>query len=542
MDKLKKTLIPLLLFLASCAQVIAPDGGGADRTPPRPVAYLPDSAATNFTGKKIVIRFDEYIQLQNVIDQVVISPPMNNAPEISVRKKDVVVEFFDTLRPNTTYTINFGSAIRDITENNKLENFTYVFSTGPAIDTLRVAGQVRNAFTLGAEKNVLVMLYADLQDSAPLKNKPYYFSKTREDGSFRMTNLRAGKYRVFGLVDANFNYLYDNEEEKIAFGDSIITLTENIDTLALRLFLPETKKVSIKKVTQPYPNRIVFELNKPDAKTDIQFSTTIPDDVKMRVEKSRSGDSISVFLNKVFTDTLRVKLVREKEILDSTEVQLFNASDKRFKARAGLLEMRKLQITTNGNGAKPFDLGDTLQLYTNNPIATFDANRIRLIHRTDTLAIKTSIDPTTLRRVFIPFNLEEDSAYTLYILPGAMTDWFGQKNDTLKKKFVVQRAGFYGNLTVKTQGLKTGNPAIIQLIGENGKVVATRKISADEKLVFNRLAPGQYSLRLINDANGDGDWDSGNYLAGLQPERVRFYNAAIKVRSGWDLDVEWKGL
>ncbi|MGL4596827.1 MAG: Ig-like domain-containing domain [Bacteroidia bacterium] len=542
MGKLKNALVPFLLFLASCAQVIAPDGGGADRTPPRPIAYLPDSAATNFTGKKIVIRFDEYIQLQGVVDQVVISPPMNNTPEITVRKKDVVVEFFDTLRPNTTYTINFGSAIRDITENNKLENFTYVFSTGPTIDTLRMGGQVRNAYTLGAEKNVLVMLYADLQDSAPLKNKPYYFSKTREDGSFRMTNLRAGKYRIFGLVDANFNYLYDNEEEKIAFADSVITLNGNIDTLSLRLFLPETKNVTIKKVTQPYPNRIVFELNKPDLEAEIQFSNTVPDDVKVRVEKSRGGDSISFFLNKVFTDTLRVKLIRNKEILDSTEVQLFNVSDKRFKARAGLLEMRKLQVTTNGNGAKPFDLGDTLQLYTNNPIVNFDATKVRLIRRNDTLPIQTSIDPTTLRRVFIPFNLEEDSAYTLYILPGAMIDWFGQKNDTLKKKFVVQRAGFYGNVTVKTQGLKTGKPVIIQLLGENGKVVATRKINADEKLIFNRLAPGMYSLRLIDDNNNDGDWDSGNYLAGLQPERVRFYMSPIKVRSGWDLDVEWKGL
>ncbi|GAB4132287.1 MAG: hypothetical protein Fur0041_03440 [Bacteroidia bacterium] len=166
----------------SCAQVIAPSGGPKDTQPPHAVKYSPDSAAVNFTGKKIVIRFDEYIQLNDLNNQLVVSPALSNMPEVEVRKKELIITLKDTLKPNTTFSMSFGNAIHDITENNAADNFRYVFSTGPVVDSLHIGGIVRNALTQEPEKNVLVMLYENLKDSAPIQQKPYYFTKTNNSG------------------------------------------------------------------------------------------------------------------------------------------------------------------------------------------------------------------------------------------------------------------------------------------------------------------------------------------------------------------------
>src|ERR1041385_8014106 len=184
-------LFVLVLLISSCAQVLTPNGGAKDAAPPVVLKYYPDSAATNFAGKKIIIRFNEYVQLSDLNNQLIISPPMNTQPEVAIRKKDIVIELKDSLLPNTTYTISFGKAIKDITENNILDNFRYVFSTGPVIDSLKISGKISNAVTLAGEKDIYVMLYKESGDSVPLKKKPYYFTKSRADGSYEFTNLRA---------------------------------------------------------------------------------------------------------------------------------------------------------------------------------------------------------------------------------------------------------------------------------------------------------------------------------------------------------------
>ncbi|MFI5164899.1 MAG: Ig-like domain-containing domain, partial [Bacteroidia bacterium] len=196
-------LFTFYFLLEHCAQIVIPGGGPRDATPPRVVKYMPDSAATNFNTKTIAITFDEYIQLSDLQRELTISPPMNIQPDVKYKGKTLLIELKDSLQKNTTYCLNFGSAIRDFTESNPKTNFQYIFSTGSFIDTLKLSGTVKNAFDLKSEKGILVMLYDTYNDSVPYKKLPSYFAKTGDDGSYTIRNIRPGNYKAFALKDAN---------------------------------------------------------------------------------------------------------------------------------------------------------------------------------------------------------------------------------------------------------------------------------------------------------------------------------------------------
>jgi hypothetical protein len=147
------------VLLASCAQIVTPTGGKVDSKPPEAILYQPEKNAIHFNSSSIAISFDEFIQLKDAQKQIVISPPLQNKPDYSIKNKKLYVKFTDTLRKNTTYKINFGNAITDITEGNALPNFSYVFSTGSFIDSLSIKGNILDAFTLKADENMMVVLY-----------------------------------------------------------------------------------------------------------------------------------------------------------------------------------------------------------------------------------------------------------------------------------------------------------------------------------------------------------------------------------------------
>jgi hypothetical protein len=218
--------LSLSVLICSCAQIVAPGGGKRDTTPPKVVSYTPDSAQLNFNSKIIEITFDEYIQLKDLSNQLIISPPLEKVPDINVKNKSLSIDLGkEELKPNTTYSINFGSALQDINESNPKENFSYIFSTGDAIDSLMAEGRVQSAFDHKAEKGVLAMLYTDMSDSAVYKSAPDYFAKTDGDGNFRINNVKKGEYKIVAVKDLNNNLKYDDEAESIGFYDSLVKLS-----------------------------------------------------------------------------------------------------------------------------------------------------------------------------------------------------------------------------------------------------------------------------------------------------------------------------
>jgi uncharacterized protein (DUF2141 family) len=529
-------LIVLLLF-ASCAQVLTPDGGPKDAIPPHVVEYSPDSAATNFTGNKIVLKFDEYVQLKDLNNQLIISPPLNNDPDVIIRRREIVITLNDTLLPNTTYSISFGNAIRDITEENVLDNFRYVFSTGPVIDSLRLSGKIVNASTLAGEKGILVMLYTNTGDSVPLKQRPYYFAKTKDDGSFTLTNLKAGKYKLVALDDKNSNYFFDNAAERIAFSDEVIDLTRNKDSINLKLFQEEPAKQSRIKAQQYAAGRFSFAYTLPLKDPQITFIPALPPGMDVFKEVSVTGDSIDFWFSNVLLDSMTFVVHDEATALnDSVTMMMVKPGDKSRRIRTGATDPRKLFISPNVMAGQLFDLGKPLIITSNNPLRAFNPKDFILLKGKDTLKAEAVL-AANKRTINFNYTFAEDSTYSLFVKPNAVTDWFGQKNDTIKVNFSIRESRYYGTLNVKLTGLPAGN-YLLRVVNDKDMVIRELKISDVTTAKFELLGPGAYRLKLIADENKNGKWDSGNYLQHKQPERVIYYINPIKMRSGWDMDVE----
>ena len=218
-------LLLMAFFAQQCANAVAPTGGPKDNTPPRVIEAVPVNQSINFSGKKIEITFDEYITLENANQNVLISPPLSEKPDIKLKNKTVVVKFKENLAPNTTYTINFGSAIKDLHEGNLFKDYVYSFSTGDHIDTLAIAGKVLDAADKKPVENAYVGLYAgdrDNLDSLPMTVAPNYITKTDKEGNFRLAGLADKKYLVFAIKDVNSNLYFDQPNEEVAFLDSLV--------------------------------------------------------------------------------------------------------------------------------------------------------------------------------------------------------------------------------------------------------------------------------------------------------------------------------
>jgi hypothetical protein len=534
-------LVAALLLLVRCAQVVTPNGGAKDTRPPVAIKYNPDSAAVNANTQRIVIAFNEYITLSNINEQLIISPPLATPPEVNIRRKEIVIDFRDTLRPNTTYTLSFGNSIRDITEGNVLDNFRYVFSTGPVVDSLRIRGRVTDAFTLAGEKDVLVILYNTAADSAPLKQRPWYFTKTRADGSFELTNLRAGNYKVIALTDKNSDYLWQSAAgERIAFRDSLLTLNANCDTLPLRLFQQTDPRQRVRSAQQVAAGKVMVYFAYPAKKPELRFTKTLAPNISLFTERNRTGDTLTLWFSNNSTDTLELVASDGGVTFDTTELRIYDPNDKRFRPRGGQPDARKLLVYGTVNNNQKADLYSPLAVITSIPVREFNPAGIILTRGRDTVKINPQFDSLSRRRIQVLPNLREDSAYKLVVLPNTITDWFGQRNkDTLTLNFRPKTPDDCGNLKVTTKNFKPGN-YILQLLNEKGAVVSESKIAGDQSITFNYLYPGQYSLRLITDSNQNGRYDSGNYFEHRQPEIVKIYGGSVKIRAGWDLDVDWK--
>ncbi|MCX6310473.1 MAG: Ig-like domain-containing protein [Bacteroidetes bacterium] len=531
----------LFVFIAlasSCAQVLSPDGGAIDKTPPKILSYSPDSAATNFTSKKIVIHFNEFVALKDLQNQLIVSPPLNHDPDVTIRKKDIVIEISDTLLPNTTYTISFGNAIVDIAEGNILENFRYIFSTGPVIDSLHVAGKITNAATLLGEKGILVMLYNTKEDSVPLKKRPYYFTKTKEDGSFIINNIKAGQFKIFALDDKNSNYLFDNSDERIAFSDSLVTVSKNLDSLKLKLFKEEPRKQFRLKASQPGVGRFTFIYALPLKNPQVSFHPDLFSNVELFKELSVTGDTLDFWFNALSADSLTFFIKDEAtHVNDTIAMQLIKPAEKSRTGRGGASDARKLQFKPNVQAGQVFDLGKNLMFMSNNPIKSINEKNFILLRGRDTL--KTAFRLSENKRLLTSnYVFLEDSSYSLFIKPGAVTDCFGQNNDTIKSSFKIQSLNNYGTLKVKLTGIPSGN-YLLQLVDGKDAIVREIKINSVSSAQFDLLSPGTYRLKLIADENKNGKWDTGNYLQHKQPEKIIYYAQQVKMRSGWDMDVEW---
>ena len=517
----------------SCASQVMPQGGDKDTNPPKIMKTVPENFSTGFNSKKIEITFDEYIQLKDLNSQLIVSPPLSRAIETKIRQKSLAIELSDTLRLNTTYTLNFGNSIVDNNESNALENFQYVFSTGDVIDSLKISGKVENAWDKKTEKGILVMLYKMQDDSLPMKKRPDYFSKTNDIGEFTISNISPGKYKVFALKESNADYLYTVSDESIAFPDT--PLVAGSQGILLRLF-SEKPKLRIQKGYSEEPGKAIVIFNQPAPDVQCRFlSDSLKCDVAF-IDYSTKRDTIIFWYKNLSMDSLVLLFSNEKTLHDTVSIRLFTGEGKTF-----FRKKNTVSITPNFKNGEAFDLNKNITLHLNHPVTSFDFSKISLTEDSIPITdVEIAFSDTLKKTVAIRHQWKEKSTGRLFIPPGTFTDIFGYTNDSLITFLRVRQLTDYGTLTLKMKVSFPGIQYIVLLNDEKENTYRSTVIRGDTTLTHDFLEPKIYRLKMIEDLNQNNEWDAGNYFKKIQPEKVIYYPEPVTIRANWDVDVSWR--
>jgi uncharacterized protein (DUF2141 family) len=555
----------LIMWLCACAQIVAPGGGPKDTRSPRVLKYMPDSASVNIKPSAIFVVFDEYINLKGLENQLIISPPLEKSPDIKVKDKTLMINLSkeDTLKNNTTYVFSFGNAIQDNNENNPKEDFKYVFSTGNFIDSLTIKGKVENAFDHKTEKDILVMLYHHYDDSTIYKSKPDYFTKTKEDGTFKMTNVRDGKYKMIALKDVNANYKYDGDDEKIAFIDSLITVPSSVDLL-LEMFQEPPPKFYLKKRIYNSYGKIDFYFNKGADSITIKPTNFVFNDGDVMYDYTTNKDTLTYWFRNIDVDSLFLEVINGNKVLDTIKLKLIKKEDA-LKDKKKPLKLTLLNSPDNNTG---FDLGAELNLVFSNQIMSYDDTKkislkedsLEWQQKSKSLSYCTHESTVTLciccdnsiriedpnnSGVFViaptkstVINWKANTNYHLFIPPATFTDFFGFTNDSIHIHFKTKEETYYGSLKMQINLYKKEHGYLVQLLDEQDKVVRENTLKSSEIITYEHLSPAKYKLKIIYDSNNNYRWDSGNISKKQQPEKVIYNSEVINVRSNWDLDLK----
>jgi hypothetical protein len=535
-----------LFLLAGCAQVVAPTGGPKDVTPPKPLVYSPENKSILFHTKKIDITFDEYIQLKDLQKQFIISPPLKYLPVPIVKGKTLEIPFGkDTLLFNTTYTFNFGNGVCDLHEGNALKNFQYVFSTGTYLDSLSIKGVAMDAFTHAPEKEGLVLMYSNLDDSTPYKKQPSYCAQTDDNGNYRIDNIKNGNYRIIALSKPSGDYFYHPYSQDIAFRSGILSLERN-DTFNFFLFTEEQPKLQFIKAKGVGKGRIILVFNK--AADSIKITPINIDTLKTYqtiYQYSATNDTLTYWTNYPNLDSLRFIVSRKNKVFDTAIVYNLpghiNTDATTTKKKNKKPEKPpSLQVSLNIAEKSPYNYHLPFTLQFTHPVTSFNLSKIKLIQRNDTIPLKQNNKPSPYGITLLPGkDLISDTSYRFSIMPGAFTDLFGYTNDTIILHFPVEEQSFYGTLKLNLSFAKKAH-YLVQLLTDQDNIYKQDTISGTGSIFYDGLPPAMYGIRVIKDDNNNGKWDIGNYLKGIEAEKVFYYSDKINIRSNWDLTQDWR--
>ena len=522
-------LLSALLLVGGCAQIVNPAGGPRDTEPPvLDTLRSTPNFQTNFTKQELEFWFDEFVQLKDVFNQVVTSPPLRyDPPEIFIRNKSVRVRFDEReeLKKNATYVINFGEAVRDISENNPTE-LRFVFSTGAFIDSLSVGGKVADAFTGEAAEEVLVMLYDNLADTVVRTERPFYFTKTDETGRFKIENVRADTFKVFALRDSNLDYLYNSEAEAVGFSDSLVIVTADRQPRNLTLSLSQAApKAIFQEAIQDKYGLLRLAFSAPP--TDMQLDYF---DFGQKVRKEVKQDSLLVWYDDPSGGSWDIYLA-EGTRQDTVGVQPFS--------KAQFLEKDTFFLENKKFGRQPLNPQKPAKLIFNHPPDSIAADRVILTKDTlkTPVVVTLSLDTNEVRTVNVNFKRQENQLYDLILLPGAVFDLYGLANeDTIRVGYKAASLKEFGNINLTVDSLDTTINYVFELLLED-QIIDTQKASDVTQFshIYAALPPAAYRLRIIEDTDGNGKWSPADYDAGIQAERV-FEKKLEALRANWEVD------
>jgi len=537
----KTTRFSLLLFtlfvVISCARQGSPTGGPKDETPPVFIKAHPDTLATNVAVdlNEAIINFDEYVVLKEYSKNVVISPSFQIPPIVTpqaLAKKYVSIKFQEPLLPNTTYSFNFGDAIQDFNENNKLSNFQYVFSTGDYIDSLKIEGRVNSSYDFTLPKKVLVGLYKmeeEYKDSIVLQKKPYYITRANENGEYLLNYLANGKYKLIAFEDKVENVQFDYGKEKFAYINEPIEIKEN-KQINLNLF---NQKPGYRKPEASFKGDgwIVFKTI--GATDEVKIKSLSKEFKTAKIVAFPEKDSINFWFNPK-VDTIAAKSTRLKFNVQHNEQNdevtvLYNKSNKENKLDFKTLSEAKLAPN------KDFIIQGSA------PIVSIDQSKIHVFKDTIAIPYKVSIDEKNPNNVHFSFEKALDEKFEVNVYPKGLTDVLGEKNDTLAYSIKMGARADYGHLKLTIQNAPS-KPFILQFLKADKDFTIIDELyneAGKNYFEFNFIEPGDYLFRLLVDENENKRWDTGDFLTGKQPEPVYLYPESLKVRAMWDSTETW---
>jgi len=575
-----------IVIVSSCANQGMPTGGPRDSLPPVLVGTHPDYKALNYDGNEVRLTFDEFIIPDQILEMMVVSPPLEKRPTILTKSKTLIVRFTEDLRDSVTYSLDFKNAIVDNNERNPMDNLRFSFSTYDQLDTLRVAGKVINGFNLEPVEDALVMLHKNLHDSAVYSLRPDYIAKTDENGIYLFDNLQEGKYHLFALNDLNNDMLYNEGAEEIAFHDTLVvpsaeyhaeadTLASGADSLLISghiHFLPEpiylrqfTEKIfeqylKTSRRDSRYQCTFVFNETVSDSFNIQLVDTLVPDWYVL--EPNQNFDSLTVW---IADTTLAARENIKMEIsyfqLDSlNELYLhkdtvdMDFADKEDDSRRRRRNARDdeeeegpppvPQFNWNTNlSTSGFDLNRDILLTAPHPVKYIDPQAIRIFLAEDTLKtplnFKFERDSLSLRNFRLSFPWESETSYTLETDSAASVNIYGVTSKALSSTFRTRPLDYYGTINLEMTGVE--GQILVQVLQNNDteSVLEENVISEDQTVVFDYLPPEKYKVKVIFDENKNWKWDTGSFQDKFQPEKVAYINEVIKVRSNWDSNLNW---
>ena len=594
-----------LLLTAACASIGNPDGGRFDETPPRVVGSSPADGAVNVSKRKVQILFDEYIKLEKASEKVVISPPQIEPANVRADGKRVKVDFYDSLRANTTYTIDFSDAIEDNNEGNPMGQYTFSFSTGDVIDTMQVSGRVLNAADLEPIKGIMVGLYpADSTWNDTLfRTRPFLrVSRTNGEGRFTIKGVKDGAYRVRALDDKDGDFVFSQKNERVAF-DTTVYVTGSFpdvrmdtvwrdslwydsirvvpythytpDDVLLLAFLEDGQERHLLKTVYPEPTNFTFYFTAPSDSTPrikglnfderclVADASLKNDTVTFWVTDTaliHRQDTLSMIVSYMETDTLG-QLVVTDDTLDlspkTTYAKIAAERNKQIEAWEKDRERRqkkaKKPLPYEENpyeriwleaGFKPSGSlapNQNVRYLAKEPILEVDTTKIHFYVKKDTDWLPAPFlfmpEERSAKSYMLYAEWEPGQKYRFVMDTAAVVSVLEHESKSVRQEFHVRAVEEYGSIFIHVISPDTG--VVVQLLSKNDKVEAQQRTDKEGNADFFFMKPGEYYMRCYVDANGNGQWDTGDYASGLQPERVYYFGKPLPLKAQWDLRQDW---
>lgn len=597
--RLSQLSFVLMLFLASCARMGTPDGGWYDDTPPRVVRSTPNDMGTDVKSKRVTIRFNEFVKIEDAQNKVIVSPPQLEMPEIKAHGKQIEIQLLDTLKENTTYTIDFSDAISDNNEGNPMGNYTFTFSTGSQIDSLQVSGYAINAENFEPIKGIMVGLYpdSDFVDSTFHKKPMARISRTNGSGYYSIKGVAPGRYRIFALQDNDGDFVYGQKSEVIAFTHDTIVPSrvqavrqdtiwrdslriDNIVKVDYTRFLPDDITLLCFQTTQTDRYLIKTERKEPE-KLGFYFtsgSDTLPTlrglnfnaDDAFIVEASQKLDTIFYWLRDttlVQQDTLAIEatyqmtdttgvLITKTDTIEATvkipyakrlkekqkDYEKWEKEQAKKKKRGELYDsiMPPEFLKVKMNSVSQIAPDQNVFFEMPNPLDSCNKAGIHLYSMIDSVWYRSRyvFEQLAPRIYVLRAEWRPGIEYSLEIDSATFRSIYGTVNRPIKQGIKVKTEDDFGSLLVNITNAPDSGQLIVQLL-DAGEKIARETIAQGGSAEFYYLNTGKFYLRAYADLNKNNQWDTGDYDSDLQPEPVYYFHEEIASKAKWDITKNW---